>query len=106
METLKLENATKDKLIELVKIQNGKQRKRTLGESDVQKFLQLISENNGEKSVQVRAEAVANSYNYGAPATYLRYNYKTGNIQVGSKTFKVAGGDNGSIEVKKYDYGF
>jgi hypothetical protein len=105
MKTFKLEEATKEVLIEAAKEANGTRRKRLLGESDVEKFIELVNEN-PEKSVQVRAEAVANSYKYQADATFLRYNYKTKNVQVGAKTFRVAGGDNGSETVKKYDYGF
>jgi hypothetical protein len=95
----------KQTLIKEVALANGKRRTRTLSSFDVERFLKLV-ESNSDKSVQVRAEAVSNSYNYAAPSTYLRYNYATQNIQVGIKTFKVAGGDNGDSSVKKYNYGF
>jgi hypothetical protein len=95
----------RDQLKKQVAQNNGKRRTRTLSSSDVERFLKLV-ESNSDKSVQVRAEAVSNSYNYAAPSTYLRYNYATQNIQVGIKTFKVAGGDNGDSSVKKYNYGF
>lgn len=96
---------TKEQLMEAVKTANGKRRVRTLDESDVDKFLELLNADKS-KSIQVMAEAVSNSYKYPAPSTYIRYNYKSGNIQVGTKKFSVAGGDSGSIDVKKYDYGF
>jgi hypothetical protein len=95
----------KETLIKEVALANGKRRTRTLSSSDVERFLKLVK-SNSDKSVQVRAEAVSNSYNYVAPSTYLRYNYVSQNIQVGIKTFKVAGGDNGDSSVKKYNYGF
>jgi hypothetical protein len=105
MKTFKLEEATKEVLIEAVKEANGNRRKRLLGESEVEKFIELVNANQ-DNSVQVRAEAVANSYKYQADATFLQYNYKTKNIQVGAKTFKVAGGDNGHTTIRTYDYGF
>jgi hypothetical protein len=98
-------NTIKETLVREVALANGKRRTRTLSSSDVERFLKLV-ENNSDKSVQVRAEAVSNSYNYAAPSTYLRYNYTTQNIQVGVKTFKVAGGDDGDASIKKYNYGF
>jgi hypothetical protein len=106
MQTFKLEEATKEVILEAVKEANGTRRERLLGESDVEKFIKLVNENQDNYSVQVRAEAVSNSYKYQADATYLRYNYKTKNVQVGAKKFRVAFGDNGQTAIKKYDYGF
>lgn len=107
METIVLGNEKdlENKLIQLVIEKNGNRRGRKLDESDVKTFLQTVAEN-PDKSVQLRAEAVANSYSYRADATYLRYNYTTKNYAVGAKTFKVSGGDGKNISVKKYNYGF
>jgi hypothetical protein len=104
-EIININDATPELLKAMVVRANGKRKLRTLPENVVEVFLINIK-NNPHKSVQMRADAVANSYKYPAPSTYLRYNYVTKNIKISKKTFTVAGGDYGSTEIKKYNYNF
>lgn len=103
-----IKDLTKEKLLQEVIKNNGKARKRTLGEQEVNKFLEELSKLPEETSLVVYSNDgfVANSYGSRADIAGIRYNYITKNIQVSWYPAKRSFGQGKLIDKKKYNYGF
>lgn len=108
MAIIKFEDLTKEKLHQEVIKNNGKARKRILGEQEVNRFLEELKSIPQETSLVVYSNDgfVANSYGSRADIAGIRYNYTTKNIQVSWYPAKRNYGKGKLIDKKKYNYGF